>query len=115
MTLAEAVSDFPKDKINIKFPNGTYSSWDLLEHIRLTQADIVNFIINSKYKDLEWPTEYWPSKDKIASNKDWKQTVNLFEEDLEELQNIVNNPKTNLYLKIPHGTGRRRLQTHYRD
>jgi len=105
MTLTEAVADFPKDKINVKFPNGTYSSWDLLEHIRLTQADIVNFIINDKYEDLEWPTNYWPSKDKNASNKDWQQTIKLFEKDLKELQNIVNNPKRDLYAKIPHGAG----------
>jgi hypothetical protein len=105
MTLDEAVTDFPGDKINVKFPNGTYSSWDLLEHIRITQSDILNFITNDKYESLEWPGDYWPSNDKIAGKKDWQETIKSFEEDLKILQKIVNNPKTNLYTKIKHGTG----------
>ena len=58
MTFKEAISGFPLDRINELFPNGSYSAWALLEHLRITQWDILDFITNSDYEYLEWPREY---------------------------------------------------------
>lgn len=110
MTVDEAVKNFPISEINKKFPNGTYSSWGLLEHIRRAQWDILDFIRNPNYKEMEWPKDYWPPEDKKATEKDWKETVALYNKDLKELQAIVSNPKTDLYAKIPHGTGQNILR-----
>src|ERR1700759_2463287 len=85
MSLNDSVKDFPMDKINEIFPNGTYSSWHLLEHIRITQLDILNFIRNPKYKELEWPKEYWPDHKSKATKKDWDKTIKEYNKDLEEL------------------------------
>lgn len=105
MTLDDAVKNYPVSGINDIFPNGEYSSWHLLEHIRRTQKDILNFIVNPNYKELNWPKDYWPERNKKATQKDWKQTIELFEKDTKALEKIVSNPKTNLYAKIPWGEG----------
>lgn len=114
MTLAEAVEDYPMDKINEIFPNGDYSSWHLLEHIRRTQNDILEFIINPKYKYKEWPKDYWPEKNEKAKEAQWKETVKKFHKDQDKLEKIIKNRKTDLYKKIPWGEGQniiREIQT----
>lgn len=105
MPLREAVANFPLDRINDLFPDGTYSAWALLEHLRITQWDILDFIINSHYKYMEWPKEYWPAQGAKATPDDWHQTILQFEKDLQALVKIAQDPKTDLYAKIPHGTG----------
>lgn len=111
MTIEEAVKDFPEEKMNTMFPNGTYSSWHLLEHIRLTQADILEFMISPSYKEKEWPKEYWPAKGRKCTKQDWEKTLAGIKRDTKELERIVRDPKTDLYAKIPHGTG----QTYMRE
>jgi hypothetical protein len=105
MPFSEAVADFPVKYMNTVFPNGTYSPWALLEHIRITQWDILDFIRNPQYEELTWPADYWPPKERKAVKKDWEKTIDQFQKDSIELQKIVKNPKTDLYAKIPHGTG----------
>jgi len=105
MTLEEAVENYSVSKINDIFPNGEYSSWHLLEHIRRTQADILNFIINPKYEYLDWSKDYWPPRNKKATEKDWKETITKFQKDAQALEKIIANPKTDLYVKIPWGEG----------
>jgi hypothetical protein len=105
MTFDEAVKNYPVSMINVKFPNGTYSSWYLLEHIRITQNDILEFIANSKYIYLDWPKDYWPPENKRATEKDWKKTIESFQKDIKALEKIISNPGTDLYAKIPWGEG----------
>jgi hypothetical protein len=105
MPFEEAVVDFPEEKMNTLFPNGDYTFWHLLEHIRRTQADILDFMVNPEYKELEWPHDYWPEKNKKATKKDWEQTIKGFLKDRTALQKLVEDPNTDLYAKIPHGTG----------
>jgi hypothetical protein len=111
MPLSEAVKDFPIKHMNTIFPNGTYSPWDLLEHIRITQWDILEFIINSNYQEISWPKAYWPPKGKKATKKEWDKTIEQFEKDNLAFQKLVKNPKTDLYAKIPWGDG----QTIFRE
>lgn len=110
-TFDQAVREFPGDKMNTKFPNGTYSSWFLLEHIVRTQQDIVNFIADSSYKELRWPDDYWPKKNEAATKKKWDQTIKNYHAGLNALIKIVKNKDVNLLEKIPHGTG----QTIFRE
>ena len=105
MPLKEAASEFPEKYINTLFPNGTYSPWALLEHIRITQWDILDFIRNPNYAEISWPDDYWPQKNKKATKKEWDNSLSQFEKDVLELEKIVKNPKTDLYVKIPHGDG----------
>jgi hypothetical protein len=105
MPFEDAVKNYPQDKINEKFPNGEYSSWHLLEHIRRTQNDILEFIISPNYKDKQWPEDYWPERSEKAAQKDWDNTVTLFKKDLQALEDIITNSKTDLYAKIKWGDG----------
>lgn len=105
MTLDEAVKDFPLKHINDCPPNIDYSFWALLEHIRITQWDILDFIQNPNYKEIEWPKEYWPKKSQKATAADWKKTIAYFKKDLKQLQKIAKDTSIKLDTKISHGAG----------
>ncbi|MDE1871106.1 MAG: DinB family protein [Candidatus Micrarchaeota archaeon] len=101
----DAVRGFPAKHINSTLPNVPYSFWHLLEHMRITQNDILDFIENPRYRYLGWPKDYWPRKGSMATKRDWGDSIASFNSDSERLQGIVRNPKIDLYAKIPHGTG----------
>jgi len=105
MTLDEAVADYPVASMNTLFPNGDYTSWQLLEHIRLSQWDILDFIRNPEYQELEWPKEYWPPPSAQASEADWNETLASFQRDMQALQAIALDPQIDLHARIPWGTG----------
>ena len=100
------MKDFPENQYNTIFPNGTYSAWDLLEHIRITQKDILDFVINPAYKEtLKWPDDYWPPKTKKANKEDWEKTITDFNHDLKKLQELAIDSKIDLSEKIAWGEG----------
>lgn len=82
-----------------------YSVWELLEHMRIAQWDIYEFSRNSKHVSPEWPGGYWPKTPAPPSAKAWDESLKSFSEDLGAMKKLVENPKTNLFARIPHGTG----------
>ena len=88
-----------------------YSPWELLEHMRLTQNDILNFCRDSSYKAPNWPDEYWPKATSPPTPNDWQESINTFRADRKSLQNLAADPALDLYAKIPHGEG----QTYLRE
>ena len=111
MSLDDAIEDLTASQINMVFPNSTYSFWGALEHIRRTQADILDFIKNPDYQDRDWPVDFWPERSTQATKADWDKTLRDYKKDLKELIAMVKDPKTDLYSKIPHGSG----QTIFRE
>ncbi len=105
MTFDQAVADFPPDQINHRPPHVPYSPWHLLEHLRFTQRDILDFIRDPRYREPSWPDEYWPPPEQDASAGDWAQAIRAFREDLQALEALVRDPATDLYARIPHGQG----------
>jgi hypothetical protein len=105
MSLADAVKGFPFKDMNVRPPNVPYTFWHLLEHIRIAQWDIIDFIRNPDYEELEWPRGYWPDKNAKATKKDWDATIARYQSDLKEMIALVKNPRTDLHAKIPHGDG----------
>jgi hypothetical protein len=105
MPLEDAVAAFPLGRINEVFPQGTYSAWALLEHLRLTQWDILDFVTNPAYQERAWPQEYWPAAEQQATAADWQRTLAAFVQDRAELVRIVEDPQTNLYRSLAHGSG----------
>jgi hypothetical protein len=105
MGFNEAVKDFPLSQINTKFPHGQYSAWGLLEHIRITQADILEFMVATKYLEKDWPKDYWPDPKLKATPKSWQATIDQYQADLKYLVKLVKDPKTQLAAKVPNGTG----------
>jgi hypothetical protein len=104
MPFEEAIEDFPMEQINARFPNGTYSSWGLVEHLRRTQADMLDYITNPNYTHHEWPKDYWPDEGEMASPEVWTESVNGFFSDLEAFIAIVEDPRTDLYAPLAWAT-----------
>jgi hypothetical protein len=96
------VKDFPAEHYNTRPANTPYSFWHLLEHLRITQWDILDYIQNSNYQHREWPKGYWPDPELDTDATGWNKTIQQFHEDLQALIDIVNDPKTDLYVQIPH-------------
>ncbi len=105
MSLADAVKGFPVKDMNVRPRNVPYTFWHLLEHIRIAQWDIVEFIKNPNYEELKFPDDYWPKKNAKATKKDWDHTLAQYASGLREMIAIVKDPKTDLHARIPHGDG----------
>ena len=101
VSFEDAVSDFPLEFINKKPKGVPYSFWGLLEHIRLTQRDIMDFLENPDYKGPEWPEGYWPRPGAKANKAMWNKTIREFEKDFQALKKIVKNPKKDLLRRTP--------------
>ena len=87
-----------------------HSVWDLLEHARLVQRDILDFTLDPKHVSPDWPSGYWPKNLAPADEAEWEQTVKTFFHALQEMENLVSNPRTDLFARIPHGTGQTLLR-----
>jgi hypothetical protein len=82
-----------------------HSVWDLLEHVRLAQRDILEFTLDPKHVSPDWPAGYWPKSLAPANDAEWEKSVKAFLHDLQETEKWVGNPRTDLFARIPHGTG----------
>ncbi len=110
MTLDEAVADYPMASINTSIPNGTYSPWHLLEHMRLAQEDILEFMTSSGYVERRWPQDYWPAADATATAEQWQQTIDRIRADRARIEQMAVDPAVDLAQRIPWGTGQTMLR-----
>lgn len=95
-----------------KTPNGVpYSPWQLVEHIRITQADILEFCRASSYREKEWPKDYWPSSAEPPSAKAWDESVAAVKRDRAALAALTVDQKIDLTARVPNGNG----QTYLRE
>lgn len=104
MSFDDAVKNFPVAHMNAKPAGVEYSFWHLLEHIRIAQWDILDYCRNPDYKHIEWPRDYWPAKEAVTDQTGWQSTIDQFLANRAELVDIIQNPQTDLYAPIPHGT-----------
>jgi hypothetical protein len=105
MSFDEALGEFPAQAINERGPNFPFSPWQLLEHIRLTQWDIVDYIRNRAYVEQPWPDAYWPPRDQPATMEQFNESIAGFRADNEALQELVLDPVTDLFAVIPDTPG----------
>ncbi len=103
MEFDQAVAGFPLDYINRRLPNVPYTPWHLLEHLRIAQWDILEFIRNPTHASPDWPAGYWPSPKAQAGPAQWQQTIAAFRADLKSLEALVANPETDLFAPLPQG------------
>jgi len=103
ISLEVAVSDFPVEHINARVDGSPHTAWQLLEHIRIAQWDILDFSTNSDYKEMKWPDDYWPKEE--GTPKGWNESVQQTLSDLQSMRELVADEETDLFAKIPHGTG----------
>lgn len=102
----DVVKDFPVEIINRKAANVPYTPWQVLEHMRIAQRDILEFSRNSAHVSPPWPEGYWPAaSDAVADEAAWNKSVEAFRSDLEEVKRLVELPATDLFAPVEHGTG----------
>ncbi len=101
----EAVKAMPQRLRGMKPAGLPHSAWMLLEHMRLAQWDILDFSRNAKHVSPPWPEGYWPKSEAPPSADAWDKSVRKFRKDLKTMQELVANPKTDLYARIPWGDG----------
>jgi hypothetical protein len=101
----DIIKDLPPKLRGAKPANFPHSPWMLLEHLRIAQWDILDFSRNPKYVALDWPKDYWPETDAPPSPAAWNKSVTQFHADLKAMQSLVKNPKTDLFARIPWGSG----------
>lgn len=105
MPFDEAVADLPADAINLRPPNVPYTPWHLLEHLRISQWDILEYIRNPGYLSPEWPEGYWPARDALATPERFAETIASFRSDRAALRELVADPATDLFAVLPGTPG----------
>lgn len=109
-TFDDVIGGIPA-KLRGQKPAGmAHSPWMLLEHLRLAQWDILEFSRNRKHVSPDFPHGYWPVTDAPPSAAAWSASITSFHKDLKSMQNLVANPKTDLYARIPWGSGQTLLR-----
>ena len=95
-----------------KRPDGLpYSVWELVEHIRLTQRDLLEFCVNADYHEPKWPDDYWPRTTVPSSDVAWQESLDATRRDAQALAQFTTDNAATLTEKIPHGSGQTYLRT----
>lgn len=110
VALSEAVAGLSEAQLNKKLRTFPSTIWQLLEHIRMAQWDMLDFIRNPEYEEMDWPDDYWPDPKQRATRKTINESLKAYDKDLEELREIVLDPKNDLTRPISHGQGQTILQ-----
>jgi hypothetical protein len=102
MTFDDVVAGFPMKHINTRPPNVTYTPWHLLEHMRIAQRDILEYIQDEDYHHPGWPADYWPASDAEADANAWRKTIAQFRKDRAALEKIAGNARVALGAPLPY-------------
>ena len=101
----DAINDVPHDLLG-SVPNGLpYSIWQLVEHIRITQWDILEFSRDPHHESPHWPDDYWPAQRSPAHAGDWKKSLDRIAADRKAFIDLLHKEKENIYTPFPHGSG----------
>jgi len=106
--LTKALSGLPASLRGVKPDKLPYSIWQLVEHIRIAQWDMLEFCKNGSHESPNWPDDYWPKENSPKSDEEWNNAVKQIATDRDELATLVRNE--DLFEKIPHGDGQNILR-----
>ena len=110
LTFRDAVTDFPAALRGAR-PHGVpHSAWQLIEHMRIAQQDILDFSRNPGYQEKKFPDDYWPAGEAPPNEESWDTSVRQFLADLREMQTLVADTHNDLMAAIPHGQGQTLLR-----
>lgn len=107
---ADALTSFPRELRGRKPKGSPHTPWQLLEHMRIAQWDILQFSIAAKHVSPKWPEEYWPERDAPLTDQAWDKSVRQFLDDLDAVCGLVRDAKRDLFVPIPHGEGQTLLR-----
>ncbi len=106
-----AVEGVPPDARGRKPQGVPYSLWQLIEHLRISQRDVLEFCRSPNYVEQKWPDDYWPQTDAPPDAEAWDKSIAAFRRDRDALKALASDPRLDLFAAIPHGSG----QTYLRE
>ena len=109
-TFHQVIDGFPVDKAGERPAGSPHSAWELLEHMRIAQKDILLFSRSADYVSPEWPKDYWPKSAAPNGPDEWKRSVADFQADLAEFTSLLRDEKNDLHRKFPWGDGQTLLR-----
>jgi len=101
----DLIADFPAEKCGERIEGLPYTAWQVLEHIRIALWDILEFSRDAKHVSPKWPEGYWPAPAEVGNEELWNQTVVKLRDDLKQMEALADDDSTDLFAKIPHGSG----------
>lgn len=105
LSFDDLVKGFPVEFCDRQIKGLPYTPWQVLEHMRLTQWDILEFSRDADHVSPDFPIGYWPKPEELGNPTLWKKTVEGFLADLKAMEQLVADPETDLFANIPHGDG----------
>jgi hypothetical protein len=106
-----AVADFPAKLRGTKPQGGSsHTAWELLEHLRIAQRDMLEFSRDPKHVSPAWPAGYWPANRAPGNAEDWEMSVKAFQSDLAAMRKLVSDPQSDLFTPFEHGEGQNLLR-----
>jgi uncharacterized damage-inducible protein DinB len=109
VSLKDALADLDPAARGQVPDRGLHSIYELLEHIRIAQEDILRYTLDPKWRSPKWPEGYWPER-AIPSEREWNEAVTRTKRDLAEVCALVRDPGRELTARLPHGEGRTYLR-----
>lgn len=107
---ASAVSDYPIEARGRKAVGVPHSAWELLEHMRIAQHDILEFSRNPQHKSPKWPDGYWPKSETPPDEQAWDESVASFKRDAADLEKLIEDPHSDLFKTFTRGEGQTLLR-----
>ncbi|HYG61150.1 MAG TPA: DinB family protein [Thermoanaerobaculia bacterium] len=101
----QVIADLPAELRGVRPQGAVHSAWEVLEHLRITQWDILEFSRNAGHVSPDWPEGYWPKEQAPPDGRAWDCTLEAFRQDLKAMQELVDDAGTDLYARIPWGDG----------
>ena len=105
LRLEEVMRDWPEDLRGVKSPGAAHTPWQVLEHIRIAQWDILEFSRNPHHRSPHWPNDYWPQNDAPPSAEAWDRTVGQIRLDLAAMKALIEDPESDLFTPFAWGEG----------
>ena len=105
ITFDDLVADFPVERCGERLTGLPYTGWQVLEHMRIAQWDILEFSRNAKHVSPKWPEGYWPDREQLGTAELWQETISRLRADGKEFEALVSDSSVDLFAKIPHGSG----------
>lgn len=103
INLKTVLNEFPVGEINTRLENAPHTAWELLEHLRIAQHDIVEFSRDANHVSPKFPDGYWNKME--AAAEDWEKSVEQIYADLQTMRDLISDEKVDLFAAIPHGDG----------
>lgn len=111
LPVVDIFEGFPTGQAGVRIDGIRHTPWELLEHLRIAQWDILFFTLDPAHVTPKWPDDHWPTTEVPDSEEVWNESVSIFLAELDQVKALARDPKIPLFERIPHGSG----QTYLRE